>query len=248
MAFLETAGTILSLANSAKSLFGGSSDQGDSMKSQYAWNALSTLNNPLFQVRGLRKAGLNPMLAVGKGIAPAPTVTAAPGADEANRISRDQQRVASALAMAQIANTEANTEKAKAETANVNVNSARQANEIEVLKQEVPLKNAQHNLTQAQSGLVGQQNIESHERSQLLVQQVTQSKADTARSMAETSKAIAARDYTLVEIQSAQEMLKGQLLEGKIDETKFGDAMRHLKRLSQSITGLGGVGRQLTRP
>jgi len=237
----------VSLANSAKSLFGGSKDEGDSMKSQFAWNAYSTLMNPLFQVRGLRKAGLNPMLAVGKGIQSGPTVTASPGADDQQRTNRTAAATAAGLAAAQIANLRANTDKAQAETAYTNVNSARTAQEIEVLKQEAPLKNAQHNLAQAQSGLVGQQSIESYERSKLLVQQVVQSQADTAKSQAQKDESIARTNYTQVEIQQAQEILKGQLLEGKIDETKFGDAMRHLRRLSQSITGLGSIGKEISR-
>lgn len=240
MDLLGTIGTALSLANSAKSLFGGGKDEGDSMKSQYAWNAYSTYMMPTHQVAGLRKAGLNPMLAVGKGIQSAPSVTAAPGQDSQQATNRAQAATAAMLARAQIQNLEANTEKALAEKANVNVNSARQAAEISVLEQEAPLKNAQHNLAQAQSGLVGQQSIESHERSKLLVQQVTQSKADTARSIADRHKIIAQKDYTRMEISQAEQILKGQLLEGKIDETKFGEAMRYLRRLSTSITGLGG--------
>lgn len=236
-----------SAINALSGVFGGSKDEGDSMKSQYAWNAYSALNLPLQQVKGYRKAGLNPMLMAGKGIQAPPSATASPGADDQQRTNRQQAATAAAIAAAQIANLRANTDKAQAETANTNVNSARQAAEIAVLEQEVPLRNAQHNLTQAQSGLVGQQNIESHERSQLLAQQVIQSQADTAKSQAQKDESIARTNYTNVEIQQAREILKGQLLEGKIDETAFGDAMRHLKRLSQSITGLGGAARELRR-
>lgn len=109
---LSMAGQALGLVSSAKALFGGSKDEGDSMKSQYAWNALSTLNTPMFQVRGLRKAGLNPMLAVGKGISSAPTVTASPGADT-------QTNTARSLAAASIANQVAQAKLYTAQAQNV---------------------------------------------------------------------------------------------------------------------------------
>lgn len=116
---IATIGSWLAAANSAKSLlggvFGGSKDEGDSMKSQYAWNALSTLNNPLFQVRGLRKAGLNPMLAVGKGMQTGPTVTAAPGAQDNAETNRQNAATQATAVAAQVENLRTNSAKNLAE-------------------------------------------------------------------------------------------------------------------------------------
>lgn len=112
---LATLGTALAVANSAKSLlggvFGGSKDEGDSMKSQYAWNAYSTYMNPSHQVAGLRRAGLNPMLAVSKGIASAPTVTSSPGADSNAATARQQAATAATVAAAQVENLRTNSAK-----------------------------------------------------------------------------------------------------------------------------------------
>lgn len=109
---LGSISSALGLANSLGSMFGGGKSESDSMKDQYAWNAYSTLMNPTFQVRGLRKAGLNPMLAVGKGIQNGPTVSASPGAET-------QANTAKALAAASIANQTAQADLYKAQAENI---------------------------------------------------------------------------------------------------------------------------------
>lgn len=82
MDWLGTASSIMGLANSAKSLFGGGgSSEGDSMKRQVAWQQYSAQVMPKMQVAGLREAGLNPMLAVANGISAPPPVTSSPGKD-----------------------------------------------------------------------------------------------------------------------------------------------------------------------
>lgn len=131
------------LANSLGGLFGGSKDEGDSMKSQYAWNALSTLNNPMFQVRGLRKAGLNPMLAVGKGIQSGPTVSASPGADDAQRTSRAQLGLNSALALATTANQNAQADLYKAQATKTIAETDNVPKTGELLDQDVLFRRAQ---------------------------------------------------------------------------------------------------------
>lgn len=117
MGFLETAGTVLSLANSAKSLFGGGgSSEGASLKKQLAWNLREAREYPSAQVEGLRAAGLNPMLAVGKGIDSPPALTASPGKDA--DISTAKQLAASqSMALASQAElNRAQTENVKADT------------------------------------------------------------------------------------------------------------------------------------
>lgn len=89
MAFFPTdLGGWLGAASAVSNLFGGSKSEGDSMKSQYAWNAYSTLMNPHWQVEGLKKAGLNPMLAVSKGLNSAAPITASPGAQDNSQSQR----------------------------------------------------------------------------------------------------------------------------------------------------------------
>lgn len=72
---LDDVATAVGIASSLGSLFGGGKDSGSSMKSQVAWNLHSAKMLPRNQVEGLRLAGLNPMLAVGKGMQAAPGVT-----------------------------------------------------------------------------------------------------------------------------------------------------------------------------
>ncbi|AXH75165.1 MAG: hypothetical protein [Microviridae sp.] len=137
MAFLETAGTILSLANSAKSLFGGGgSSEGASLKKQLAWNLREAREYPTAQVEGLRAAGLNPMLAVGKGIDAPPPLTSSPGKDQ--DISTAKQ-LAAAQSMALASQAELN----RAQTDNVKADTLDKLEKPALTKADVKLKGAQ---------------------------------------------------------------------------------------------------------
>lgn len=218
--------------------------QEDMMRDQYS-----------LSVQGMRNAGLNPILSVSKGIGSMPSSSSPssvgdPSASQASAAQAVSARTASALAatraVAEIAQIEAQTKNIEQQT--------------KVGVQEEALKNAQQNLTQAQSGLAGQQNIESAERtgiygpqSDLARQHVQESKARVIQLLssakhadAQASHELVKAGLTAVEIQAAEEILKGQRLEGQIDDTQFGEAMRHLKRLSTSITGLGSNAKSLS--
>lgn len=229
---LDTIGQVLGLASSAKSLFGGGGgSESASLKKQYAWNAYSARMLPTQQVAGLRAAGLNPMLALGMGgsMPSSPPATISPGKDA--DISS-----AKTLLAAQTANLAADTALKQAA-------AAKTAQDQKVGVQEEALKNAEHNLVQAQSGLATQQSITAD--SQRLVNEasakgIAQSERE---SVARTKQIGTQTQYTEVEIKQAKEILKGQLLEGKIDETKFGEAMRYLNRLNP----FGGTASRFTK-
>lgn len=117
MAFLETLGTVLSLANSAKSLFSGSDEKPEwkSMRDQVNWNAEAARVMPTAQVEGLRRAGLNPMLAVGHGISSPPAVTSSPGAETQASTARQMASNQAGVMAATIQNLESSSAKNLAE-------------------------------------------------------------------------------------------------------------------------------------
>lgn len=123
---LDKIGQVLGLASSAKSLFdGGGGSEGSSMKKQYAWNMYSAqqaaLNLPRYQVKGLRNAGLNPMLALGMGgnmpSSSSHPITSSPGkdADIATAKALAAATTANQAAQAKLYNTQA--ENVQADTA-----------------------------------------------------------------------------------------------------------------------------------
>lgn len=116
---LETIGTILGLANSAKSLFGGSGgSESSSLRKQYAWNIQAAKGMPSAQVEGLRAAGLNPMLALGMGgsMPSAPPATISPGKDADIATARTLATATAANQAAQSRLFSAQTENVEADT------------------------------------------------------------------------------------------------------------------------------------
>lgn len=107
----------LQIANSAKNLFSSGSSEGDSMKKQVAWQQYSALNMPLHQVEGLRRAGLNPMLAVGKGIEAPPNITSSPGKDAEIATARQLASQQGMVAAATVQNLESASAKNLADAA-----------------------------------------------------------------------------------------------------------------------------------
>lgn len=168
MDWLGTAGSILNLANSAKSLFGGSKDEGDSMKSQYAWNAYSALMLPQQQVAGLRKAGLNPMLAVGKGIQSPPPITSSPGADDQQRTNRANTAINSALAMATTANQNAQADLYRAQAENTKAQTATEQERPDLVRGQAQQSRSAALLADIQGTTVGQQGLTETERTKLV--------------------------------------------------------------------------------
>lgn len=127
----SSAGSIGNLFSGVKNLFGGDDDDGPNQEEllqmqlgkQYEWTAHSARSLPAEQVKGLRAAGLNPMLAVGKGIsAPDYAHASLSSDDRAIGVQRQQNAINAASAMgqlslqnAQIRLTEAQTAKTMAE-------------------------------------------------------------------------------------------------------------------------------------
>lgn len=159
---LATIESALGVANSAvslgQSLFGGSKSESDSMKDQYAWNAYSTLMNPLFQVRGLRKAGLNPMLAVSKGLNSAAPVSSAPG-------SQDNAQTNRMLAVSTAANQAAQAKLYSAQSELVKNQSVTESVRPENVVSETNLRNAQKAVQESQKYLTDAMNRTEDQRS-----------------------------------------------------------------------------------
>lgn len=110
--------TGLGIISSAKGLFGGgdSKSERESMSDQYHFNSLAELESPRRQVAGLRAAGLNPMLAITKGLHSAPTVTASPGAETQASTAKSLAAASAANQLSQAALNQAQAEKVRAET------------------------------------------------------------------------------------------------------------------------------------
>lgn len=110
-----------SILGSLGGLFGGGGDDGT--KKQFAYNMASQYYSPLHQVRGMRRAGLNPMLAATRGI------NAPQGVTNPNQVSDDRivgiQR-ASALSMIANQSAQAKLYNAQAEKVEAETNSERE--------------------------------------------------------------------------------------------------------------------------
>ena len=165
---LATVGTALGIANSAKSLFGGSKSEADSMKDQYAWNAYSTYMNPTHQVNGLRRAGLNPMLAVGKGMQTGPTVTSSPGADDQQRTNRANTAINSALALATTQNQAAQAKLYDAQAENTKAQTVTETERPELIKGQAQQSRSAALLADIQGTTVGQQGLTETQRTKLV--------------------------------------------------------------------------------
>lgn len=119
--------TGLSLLSSAKSLFGKSKSEKDSMEDQLETQLASARQMPTAQVAGLRAAGLNPMLAVGNGISAPPPISSSPG-------SETQANTAKTLAAASAANQSAQAELYKAQADKTKAETVTEALRPENLK------------------------------------------------------------------------------------------------------------------
>lgn len=107
----------LGALSSAKSLFGKSKSEKDSMEDQLEMQLASARQMPSAQVAGLRAAGLNPMLAVGNGISSPPPISSSPGSETQAATAKSLAAASAANQSAQAELYNAQAEKTKAETA-----------------------------------------------------------------------------------------------------------------------------------
>lgn len=122
MDFLSTASSALQVANGVKSLFGGGdgASANDLSASQLHYNLLGMQHAPHATVVGLRRAGLNPMLAIGKATPQASVGMSSPVDDR-------QVSTARGLAAASIANQAAQADLYSAQAANVRAQTLTEA-------------------------------------------------------------------------------------------------------------------------
>lgn len=140
---LQAAGSILS---TAKSLFGGGDDgpsERDSLLAQYQYSAMHERNRPTWQVYGLRKAGLNPMLAVSKGIQSGGMPTISPGSERQQDTAKAQLGLNSALAAAQISNQASQAELYKAQADNVRAQTTSELKRPDLIEADIGFRKAQ---------------------------------------------------------------------------------------------------------
>lgn len=120
MTAMGAANTALNLFSSAKSIFGGGEDGGTTNKEyakQIIWNNQAAREYPTAQVEGLRRAGLNPMLAVGKGISGAPALVSEPGLEGKLATAKQQANAQTSLVAAQASNLQSASAKNVADAA-----------------------------------------------------------------------------------------------------------------------------------
>jgi len=168
--FAEIASSLQALS-SAKSLFGGGDEGGMSNKEyhkQLAWSARAAREMPASQVAGLRAAGLNPMLAVGKGIqAPAP-FTVEPGLEQKMSTARQVAGTQAALAASSIAAQNAQAKLYDAQAENVKADTLIKAKQPENIEAQTGLYRSTALMHDISGTLIGQQGMTEKERTQLV--------------------------------------------------------------------------------
>lgn len=162
----------LQILSSAKSLLGGGDDDGGMSNKEYnkqfAWSAKAAQEMPQYQVAGLRKAGLNPMLAVGKGIsAPAP-FTVEPGLEQKMSTARQVAGTQAALAASSIANQTAQAKLYDAQADNVKADTLVKQKQPANVEAQTGLYRSTSLMHDITGTLVGQQGITETERSKLV--------------------------------------------------------------------------------
>lgn len=253
---------IVSLGSALGGMFGGKGDssakafarQMRMLNVQQSWQENMMRDQYSLQTQGLRQAGLNPMLAVSKGFgggpsSPTPSGVIDPAASEASSAQAASSKTLMGIA----------AQKAVAEIGQIQAQTRNIDQQTKVGVQEEALKNAEHNAQQALSSWYQQQGFESTERIKgfgiqrdLATQHIKESIARASQFVASAKLADAQTStekwrasLTATELDAAQAILEGQLLEGEIDQTRFGEAMRYLRRVSTSITGLGSNAKSL---
>jgi len=180
------------------------------------------------EVVDLRAAGLNPILSAKLGGASSPSGSqykAENAAGKGVEAFNSARAISSTIDL-----NEASAEKARADAALSNVTAAKVAQDRETGVQDAALKNAQHNLAQAQSGLVGQQNTNEGIKGDIL-------KLERELAEWELKKA----PHLLASVQSQMDSLAAQAQEARnkneISETTFGQILTSISQISTALQG-----------
>jgi len=246
----SSAAGIGSLLSGLGSLFGGKKKKDDGpsaeeliamqLRHQFDWSAKAAIEMPAFQVQGLRKAGLNPMLAVGKGISgPDYAKASMPMDDRSISLQRSQLDLQKASAMSALALQASQVELTRAQTAKTIAETETETKRPENIAGDTALKNAQQNAQQALSGLHTQQNVTS--AAQQAVLEVEKSLKDFDLKNLQPQQLVKLKQ----DIEIMAQELKTAVRIGKLDESKFGEVMGYIKRLTESIGLSTGVSRRL---
>jgi hypothetical protein len=180
------------------------------------------------EVADLRAAGLNPILSAKLGGASTPSGSQykAENALEKGVTAYNSARAISS----QIDLNEASAEQARAAAALSNVNAAKVAQDTMVGKQDEALKNAQQNLTQVQTSLVGGQSENEAIKGDIL-------RLEKVLAEYEVAKA----PHLLASVQSQMDTLAAAAQEARnrneISETAFGQLLTSLSQISSALQG-----------
>lgn len=180
------------------------------------------------EVVDLRAAGLNPILSAKLGGASSPSGSQYKAE---NALGKGVESANSARAISSAIDlNEASAEKARADAALSNVQSAKVAQDTMVGKQDEALKNAQHNLAQVTSGLVGNQSINEAIKGDILL-------LEKQLAEYELQKA----PHLLASVQSQMDSLAYAAQEARnkneISETTFGKLLTSISQISTALQG-----------
>jgi len=206
-----------------------SSDIGDKNseeRGREAWERQHELRRSSYQdtVFSMRQAGLNPILAASKGVAPSTPSVATPSGTSAP---------------VNFGQSESHSARAAADRELSGAGGIREA-EHKLLSEQSNSAIAGANLTRAQTAATWA-SIPGISAEEALKLANTANLKQATETSAASAKEIAGRTALLgPELEALSERLKGMKTEGKIDETLFGEVMRILNRAVQSVTGRAG--------
>jgi len=229
----SSAGQIAGGIGAVASLFGGDgASANDLAASQLHYSLLGMKHAPYAQVTGLRRAGLNPMLAVSKGFS-------SPSVGMASPVDDRQVATARGLAAASIANQSAQAElysaqaaKVKAETPGNDLYTEHLASAAALNRQGAQTGLATQN---AQSALAGLHRATELQQNQLTKTEGWKTKMAELDFSRESELYPAKVKQLNLTVASMVEDLKLAQRLGKINDSQFGEMMGYLQRFTESI-------------